>query len=186
MTAVAPPHLSTFPPKPNLKDISDYVSDQFNQSSAHSTRHAGSSSLGQDTAVQDIDHEKRRFDLYPDRESSRILVKSKSDIEHNSQGKNSNDGSNNGQIVNAIRTRRQLQRANTDRGPRRQSPSTARGNPEENWELRHGWEDQYNSSEYLGLLSSVSGILYFLFKRQGFLWIELSDLATGFLYVLYR
>ncbi len=26
---------------------------------------------------------------------------------------------------------------------------------EQNWELRHGWEDQYNSEEYLHLLSSV-------------------------------
>jgi len=26
---------------------------------------------------------------------------------------------------------------------------------EQNWELRHGWEDQYNSEEYLQVLSSV-------------------------------
>ena len=26
---------------------------------------------------------------------------------------------------------------------------------EQNWELRHGWEEQYNSEEYLHLLSSV-------------------------------
>ena len=50
---------------------------------------------------------------------------------------------------------RPLLRANTDYGPRRQSPSTRLKIAEENWELRHGWEDQYNSSEYLRLLSSV-------------------------------
>ena len=55
----------------------------------------------------------------------------------------------------AQRPNRQLLRANTDYGPRRQSPSTGPKVAEENWELRHGWEDQYNSSEYLGLLSSV-------------------------------
>ncbi len=55
----------------------------------------------------------------------------------------------------AQRPHRQLLRANTDYGPRRPSPSTRSGIAEENWELRHGWEDQYNSSEYLGLLSSV-------------------------------
>ncbi len=55
----------------------------------------------------------------------------------------------------AQRPNRQLLRANTDYGPRRQSPSTTSGIAEEIWELRHGWEDQYNSSEYLGLLSSV-------------------------------
>ena len=26
---------------------------------------------------------------------------------------------------------------------------------EENWELRHGWEEQYNSEEYLNILNSV-------------------------------
>lgn len=56
---------------------------------------------------------------------------------------------------NSSRPRPQLQRANTDHGPqRRSSPGTSQAS-EENWELRHGWEDQYNSSEYLGLLTSV-------------------------------
>ena len=55
----------------------------------------------------------------------------------------------------ARRPNRLLVRANTDYGPRRQSPSTRPDIVEENWELRHGWEDQYNSSEYLKLLSSV-------------------------------
>lgn len=27
---------------------------------------------------------------------------------------------------------------------------------QDNWQMRHGWEDQYNSEEYLSLLSSVS------------------------------
>ena len=55
----------------------------------------------------------------------------------------------------STRPRVQLQRANTDHGPQgRSSPGTSQA-AEENWELRHGWEDQYNSSEYLGLLSSV-------------------------------
>ena len=26
---------------------------------------------------------------------------------------------------------------------------------QDNWQMRHGWEDQYNSEEYLSLLSSV-------------------------------
>ena len=55
----------------------------------------------------------------------------------------------------AQRPHRQLLRASTDYGPRRQSPSKRPGIAEENWELRHGWEDQYNSHEYLWLLSSV-------------------------------
>ena len=53
--------------------------------------------------------------------------------------------------------RGQLMRANTDYGPRRQFPAKkSNGVEEDNWELRHGWEDQYNSNEYLSLLSSVS------------------------------
>lgn len=48
-----------------------------------------------------------------------------------------------------------LSRAATDLGPRRPSPQ---GQPrdEENWELRHGWEEEYNSEEYLNKLNAVS------------------------------
>ena len=51
---------------------------------------------------------------------------------------------------------RALQRANTDNNVRRRQTATSSEYVEENWEMRHGWEDQYTSSEYLGLLSSVS------------------------------
>lgn len=48
-----------------------------------------------------------------------------------------------------------LVRSNTDAGPRRQSfpekPDVA-----EDWEIRHGYDKQYNSSKYLEHLSSVS------------------------------
>jgi hypothetical protein len=48
----------------------------------------------------------------------------------------------------------QLLRATTDFGPRNLSLN---GQPrdEENWELRHGWEEQYNSEEYLTSQFSV-------------------------------
>jgi len=51
------------------------------------------------------------------------------------------------------RSRPQTLRTNTDlgRGATRRAQFV-----EETRELRHGWEDQYNSSEFLGLLSSVS------------------------------
>ena len=60
------------------------------------------------------------------------------------------------------RPRRQaLTRSNTDHGPRRPSPSERSASTSEwtrdNEELRHGWEDQYQSSEYLNVLNSVSG-----------------------------
>lgn len=51
------------------------------------------------------------------------------------------------------RSRPQISRTSTDLGP----GAAKRAHPaEETGELRHGWEDQYNSSEFLGLLSSVS------------------------------
>lgn len=50
------------------------------------------------------------------------------------------------------RARPQIPRTNTDFGP----GAAERAYTEEAGELRHGWEDQYNSSEFLGLLSSVS------------------------------
>lgn len=53
----------------------------------------------------------------------------------------------------ASRPKGQLVRANTDHGPR--GPKDE--GPEENWELRHGWEDEYNSNEILAKLSTVSG-----------------------------
>lgn len=53
--------------------------------------------------------------------------------------------------------RSQLLRSSTDYGPRTPSPTppTRGSRDEENWELRHGWEEQYNS-EYLTILNSVS------------------------------
>ena len=51
----------------------------------------------------------------------------------------------------AHRLKPQLTRRKTDYDRDHQSTSAT----EEAGELRHGWEDQYNSSEFLGLLSSV-------------------------------
>lgn len=56
----------------------------------------------------------------------------------------------------STRPRALLQRANTDNNGRRRQTTASSESVEENWEMRHGWEDQYTSSEYLGLLSSVS------------------------------
>lgn len=56
-------------------------------------------------------------------------------------------------------TRRpQLLRATTDVGPRNHSPSPIPSvtKDDDNWVLRHGWEQEYNSEEYLTALNSVS------------------------------
>lgn len=51
-----------------------------------------------------------------------------------------------------------LVRSNTDVGPRRRSSSDNPEPAEDNWELRHGYDEQYNSAEYLNQLRSVSDI----------------------------
>lgn len=62
---------------------------------------------------------------------------------------------------NGYGKRKQLPRAKSDLGPRGPSPTGVdTTTEEENWELRHGWEDQYNSNEYLSFLTSVSRHMY--------------------------
>ena len=53
------------------------------------------------------------------------------------------------------RSKQQLTRRRTDFERGRQPATAQMGPSEELGELRHGWEDQYNSSEFLGQLSSV-------------------------------
>ena len=54
----------------------------------------------------------------------------------------------------AHRPRVSMARSKTNYEPRN-TPSTRETNVEEHGELRHGWEDEYNSSEFLGQLNSV-------------------------------
>jgi regulator-associated protein of mTOR len=57
---------------------------------------------------------------------------------------------------NGYGKRKQLPRAKSDLGPGDRVRLAYTTAEEENWELRHGWEDQYNSNEYLSFLTSVS------------------------------
>ena len=49
-----------------------------------------------------------------------------------------------------------LQRARSDYGPRHRGERNAAVVEEDLWRMRHGWEDEYTSNEYLALLNSVS------------------------------
>ena len=71
-----------------------------------------------------------------------------------------------------------LLRAATDHGPRRQSPSKQPRNEEE-LELRHGWEEQYDS-DYLTMLGSVS-VLRMIIPRT-----ITANTTLDILYVLHR
>ena len=49
-----------------------------------------------------------------------------------------------------------LQRARSDFGPRHRGERHAAVVEDDLWRMRHGWEDEYTSNEYLALLNSVS------------------------------
>jgi hypothetical protein len=49
-----------------------------------------------------------------------------------------------------------LQRARSDVGPSHWRKRNAAVIEEDLWRMRHGWEDEYTSNEYLALLNSVS------------------------------
>jgi regulatory associated protein of mTOR len=51
---------------------------------------------------------------------------------------------------------RPARRANSDYGPRHRSSRNVALVEDELWRMRHGWEDEYTSNEYLALLNSVS------------------------------
>lgn len=51
-----------------------------------------------------------------------------------------------------------LARSNTDVGLKRSTLPDEPAPTEDNWELRHGYDEQYNSLEYLGQLRAVSDI----------------------------
>lgn len=69
------------------------------------------------------------------------------------------------------RSRPLISRTNTDLGP---GAGRHAHFVEETRELRHGWEDQYNSSEFLGLLSSVSELDFRVILLMSFPYDQLT------------
>jgi hypothetical protein len=51
--------------------------------------------------------------------------------------------------------RQALQRTRSDFGPRHRGERNAAVVEDDLWRMRHGWEDEYTSNEYLALLNSV-------------------------------
>ncbi len=107
--------------------------------------------------------DRRRTEPNVNRSDSKNSVNSKSARAQDDLSTPSSGRSEESPNPASVRPTAQLVRANTDYGPRREQQSVVKrdAGPEENWELRHGWEDQYNSTEYLGLLSSVSFFFFF-------------------------
>lgn len=155
MTAVASSQLGTIQQTSNHENLSDYVNPQLRQPLPQP-----SSQSVNNTALHVIAQEngrRRRLNERPVTQvDSRHLAKPRSDLVQVDQPVQTPSESPVRQDSHGSRPKGQLLRASTDLGPARESLSSKRDVTEENWELRHGWEDQYNSSEYLGLLSSVS------------------------------
>ena len=142
MTTVLPPQLALNVPLTNYENAEPYVNGYVREESpgpSHRSTHSASS--GEGLSMRD-----------DGRIRTRVPMRSHTQVETNGE-------SDSRQIATpqqaGTRPRPHLQRANTDHGPQGRSPPGNSQASEENWELRHGWEDQYNSSEYLGLLSSV-------------------------------
>lgn len=70
-----------------------------------------------------------------------------------------------------------LVRFSTDLGPRRRSVPDRPDSAEDNWVLRHGWDEQYNSAEYLSQLTAVSDMK---FQRE-----EIKQLTLGIVAILH-
>lgn len=158
MTAVASPQPDRLPHRAEYDNPLDFVNAQYRQPPVQYPRQAQSSTqLRQELLPVRGQERPRAEQLNVSRTASKSSVNSKSSRGQNGQWTPSSGDSDHSQdaAIASTRPNTQLVRANTDYGPRRQSSGNKHDATDENWELRHGWEDQYNSTEYLGLLSSV-------------------------------
>lgn len=169
MTAIASPQLGLLQQPSNRENPSQRVNPQhFQQHSSEPSRQLGSvKSLSSHSSSHVNGNVRIHTSISADRSEARSPTESDSHVVHTAGQPPHTPGEN--QEMLAGRPRGQLVRANTDYGPRRQSQSQEAQVAEENWELRHGWEDQYNSSEYLGLLSSVRTRSTYLFLMLRYL-----------------
>lgn len=155
MTAVASPQPERLPQRAEYDNPLDFVSAHYRQPPVHHPRQAQSSTPLRQELPPPRRQERPRAEPDINRINSKSSVNSKSSRGQNGQRTPSSGESDQSQDAPSARPNAQLVRANSDYGPRRQSSVNKHDASEENWELRHGWEDQYNSTEYLGLLSSV-------------------------------
>ena len=158
MTAVASPQPEILSQRPEGEHLSNYVNAQFRQPLVQQhprQAQSSSTSLRQEPPPR-RGQERQRADLSGRRTNSRNSGSSNLSRGTNAQRTPSSGQSDEFDDAASPRPNVQLTRANTDYGPRRHPSVVKHDVLEENWELRHGWEDQYNSTEYLGLLSSVS------------------------------
>ncbi|MCJ1469945.1 hypothetical protein MMC07_008589 [Pseudocyphellaria aurata] len=158
MTAEASSQLGTSQQAANHENVADYVKPQLRQPLPHPSKNATDNTTAhQSELAQENGRRKRPSDRLAD---PRLVALSRSDSAQRDQPVQTPADSSLDQDPHGARPKGQLQRANTDVGPRRESPAPRPNTTQENWELRHGWDDQYNSSEYLNTLSSTFYMYY--------------------------
>ena len=170
-TILSPPALPSLPVI-NHEDIAPYTNGAVQGSPERASRSAHSESSGELLTMAQTNGDQAEFST-PAR--SQTSAEPNGTSAHRTNGMVGFADQQVNEAGASGRPSSQLLRANTDSNLKRRSPS---GASEENWEMRHGWQDQYNSSEYLSLLSSV--------RLLGMRWkLELTRLRPGLLYVLH-
>lgn len=152
MTSVHPlPPAQAFPSN-NHTNAAPYINGHVRHDSAgpsHRSTHSASS--GEGLSMRDTDKS---------RNINQIPARSRTQAEWDGASASRLGAANGPTNGNSLpsRPRGQLPRANTDHGPRARSSSGDGRVSEEHWEMRHGWEDEYNCSEILAKLNTVGGI----------------------------
>ena len=148
MTAVASPPSAMLQQPSNHENLRQFVSDQIRQlSPERSGRQSGRSAVRRRGNSQPVEPTQKPF-----REAAveaaavaaklqRSKVKEQNGAPKEKSGQSDQDGKPNA-----------LARSKTDLDTKRTEDQPT----EENWEVRHGYQEQYDSSEFLGALSAVS------------------------------
>ncbi|KAL8937813.1 MAG: hypothetical protein Q9216_004244 [Gyalolechia sp. 2 TL-2023] len=147
----ASPH---HPPFNQHENVHQYVSAQIRQLSPE---RFGRSSMGR-TSVRQDSAQPADSNLKPIRRvltavPGRLAANGIPDVEHDEIGATTG-GDNRRPRPGA------LTRSNTDLGPKRPNVPDEPGPTDDNWELRHGYDEQYNSLEYLGQLRAKFWMYY--------------------------
>ena len=126
--------------------------------------------------------EERQVVVAAIRPKSSVGLNNTYDELYRSQVANGNvpDAGSSGPEAPSLRTGRPppLTRAKSDYGPRRAVQRGPQKGDDESWKMRHGWEDEYSSTEYLSLLNSVG--------HTSASSVDHSNSTKGILHVLHR
>ena len=135
---------------PDDENVRQYVSAQIRQLSPDRSSRAA---MGKTSMRQNISYSVEPVEKSIRRSASTVAGKSTPDAASATEPDDPTSTTS-----GATTKPRALQRSNTDVGPRRQS-SPEKPDITEEWEMRHGYDEQYNSTKYLEHLSSVSAFM---------------------------